>query len=246
MDIKQIRKINLRALVDQYPRVEDFAEKAETSATYISQIFSEKVKAEVGDKLARKIEKRLGLEHGYMDVLHGPAGQGENVRMAGHAPDLRPIRAWNNEDELEGDDYVFLPRLDLSGGCGSGNVLWHIDEKSQPQAFRRSWCQQMGIDIAFSATCMADGDSMRERIQDGDSLVIDRSKTTILNGKVYLICYDDEYFVKRIFKVPGVGLKIVSDNPDKLRFPDWEIPAEKADSLIIVARVMGLAGSGGF
>ncbi len=239
MDIKQIRKANLRQLVAQYERVEDFAEKADTSASYVSQIFSAKTKAEIGDKLARKIEERLGLPRGWMDTLHASAD--ENVRMAGASPDIRPIRAWDDDDEL-GDEYVTIPRLDLQGSCGSGNVVWQIDEKGQRQAFRRAWCEKLGINIEHSATIMADGDSMNDRIQDGDSLVVDPTKKQLLDGKIYLICYDGEHFVKRIFKVPGAGLRIVSDNPDKSKYPDWNIHPDQADSLIIMGRVVGISG----
>lgn len=156
-------------------------------------------------------------------------------------PEPRPIKAWSAEDELDGD-YVTLPRLDMKGSCGGGNVVWSIDEKGQPQAFRRSWCERLGIDTDHSATIVAEGDSMADRIQDGDSLVVDPTKRQLMDGRVYLIFYDGEYFVKRIFKVPGVGLRIVSDNPDKTRYPDWHIPLDKADSLVVVGRVMGISG----
>lgn len=75
------------------------------------------------------------LETSYAELYDG-AGP-ENVRMAGQSPDIRPIKAWNNEDELEAE-YVTLPRLDLKGSCGNGNVIWQIDEKGQPQAFRKA------------------------------------------------------------------------------------------------------------
>ncbi|MFZ3193726.1 MAG: S24 family peptidase [Moraxellaceae bacterium] len=153
----------------------------------------------------------------------------------------RPIRAWDGDEEL-GNEYVTIPRLDLRASCGNGNVTWHIDEKGQPQAFRRAWCDRLGIDTTHSATIVADGDSMADRIQDGDSLVVDPTKKQLLDGKVYLICFDGEHFVKRIFKVPGVGLRVVSDNPDKVKYPDWEIPFDKAESLIIMGRVMGVSG----
>lgn len=153
----------------------------------------------------------------------------------------RPIRAWDGDEEL-GNEYVTIPRLDLRASCGNGNVTWHIDEKGQPQAFRRAWCDRLGIDTTHAATIVADGDSMADRIQDGDSLVVDPTKKQLLDGKVYLICFDGEHFVKRIFKVPGVGLRVVSDNSDKVKHPDWDIPHEKADSLIIMGRVMGVSG----
>lgn len=70
MDSKEIRKINLRALIKAHGgNSAAFAEKVETSPVYLSQIFSKKTKAEIGDRLARKIEARCGKPRGWLDRL---------------------------------------------------------------------------------------------------------------------------------------------------------------------------------
>lgn len=68
MDVKEIRKINLRALLKKAKRI-DFAEEVGTSPAYLSQILSKKTKAEIGDELARRIEARKSLPRGWMDTL---------------------------------------------------------------------------------------------------------------------------------------------------------------------------------
>lgn len=70
MDSKEIRKINLRALIKESKKTKvKFANDVETDPAYISQIFSAKTKAEVGDEFARKIERKLNLPRGWMDTL---------------------------------------------------------------------------------------------------------------------------------------------------------------------------------
>lgn len=69
MDAKEIRKINLRALIKLSGSRKKFAEEVDTAPAYISQIFSAKTKADVGDELARKIEVKKNLPRGWMDTL---------------------------------------------------------------------------------------------------------------------------------------------------------------------------------
>lgn len=47
-----------------------FARRVGTDPAYVSQIFSDKTRAEIGDTLSRNIEKAYGLEHGWMDNIH--------------------------------------------------------------------------------------------------------------------------------------------------------------------------------
>lgn len=76
MDVKEIRKINLRALIKATGSRKKFAEDVDTAPAYISQIFSAKTKAEVGDELARKIEVKKNLPRGWMDTLDHRDRQG--------------------------------------------------------------------------------------------------------------------------------------------------------------------------
>lgn len=77
MDISEIRRSNLLKLIEQKSSgsQKHFAESVETAAAYLSQIINGTIgrngkPAVVGTPLARKIEKALNLEHGYMDIYH--------------------------------------------------------------------------------------------------------------------------------------------------------------------------------
>ncbi|QEL64751.1 hypothetical protein OTERR_12750 [Oryzomicrobium terrae] len=154
----------------------------------------------------------------------------------------RPVLSWEHESELPEDQYVFIPRLTVEASCGNGRVAWHVEEKGQRNAFRRSWADRLGINPEKCATIVASGDSMEERICDGDSLVIDHTQTGINDGKVYAIAYENEVFVKRLFKRVGGGVRIVSDNPDKIRYPDWDVGPEQLEHLQVIGRVVAISG----
>lgn len=71
MDVKEIRLNNLLALASTYDQDVEFCKRIEMNPSYLPQLKS-KTKT-IGDKIARKVEEKLGLPHGYMDVTHGPS-----------------------------------------------------------------------------------------------------------------------------------------------------------------------------
>jgi phage repressor protein C with HTH and peptisase S24 domain len=171
-----------------------------------------------------------------------PGRPTEKLTGGRHSVSARPIVAWDREEEL-GDEYVLIPRLDVKFSAGNGKIVWHVDEKGQKQAFRRSWCQRLGINPEHAATIVNEGQSMEPRLIDGDSLVVDYKATRIIDGKVYALAYRGELFIKRLFKMPSGGLRVQSDNPDKVRYPDMNLSSDDTEHVEIIARVMGVSGA---
>jgi transcriptional regulator with XRE-family HTH domain len=67
MDVNEIRRIRIRELIDLEGSIAAFAEKIGSNPDYISSILSEKTKRNLGDDLARRIERKYGLPHGALD-----------------------------------------------------------------------------------------------------------------------------------------------------------------------------------
>jgi phage repressor protein C with HTH and peptisase S24 domain len=70
----------------------------------------------------------------------------------------------------------------------------------------------------------AQGNSMSPTIEGGDSLLVDRSKTTIYDGKIYCVRIEGQLYAKRLQKIPPNTVRVVSDN-DKYR--SFEIDLNK-------------------
>lgn len=70
VDIHDIRKANLILLRAEFDTAAALAEAAGTSPSYISQIVSKKATREIGDDLARRLEKAAHKERGWMDHNH--------------------------------------------------------------------------------------------------------------------------------------------------------------------------------
>lgn len=74
MDIAEIRRENMLALIDNFKTQAQFADAIGTPASYISQlkkgVKSSGARVTMGNDLARQIEVELKLPYGYMDTQH--------------------------------------------------------------------------------------------------------------------------------------------------------------------------------
>lgn len=106
MDINTIRVANLKALIARHKNQRAFADAVATAPAYISQILSGNElpsgKARgVGNDLARKIEEKLDLPHGWMDRQHDEAGTSAGPDLGGRVPLISWVKAGHFTEAAE-------------------------------------------------------------------------------------------------------------------------------------------------
>lgn len=80
------------------------------------------------------------------------------------------------------------------------------------------------------------GNSMEPLIQDGAYVVVDPYQTDYIEGKVYVLKYADEVYIKRvILKTEAKVMILKSINPD---YEDIYIPADQSDQIKIIGRAV--------
>ncbi|WP_051975390.1 hypothetical protein [Cupriavidus necator] len=97
MDIHEIRRAHLRELTRERGSKAKLAKLSESSPAYISQVLSETTKANVGDDLARRIERAYGKPRGWMDQI-GTLEDRETAARVDVPP--APVRRAITEDDL--------------------------------------------------------------------------------------------------------------------------------------------------
>lgn len=242
----EIRLKNLQRLIDEKfdGNKGRFADAIGRKRPQVYRLFSGSTasRRDVGEELARDIERLLGLQRGFLDqeevVESGLIEKPESNVKSG----LRPIAAWDNEEELDPEQYVFLPALEIKLAAGNGQIVWCVEEKGQRQAFRKAWANRLDIDPDCAATMVASGSSMEPRILDGDSLVVDYCRTTLKHGRVFALALRDELYIKRVLKRADGGVTLRSDNQDKTRYPDIEVGPDEMEHLKVIGEIMALAG----
>lgn len=107
---------------------------------------------------------------------------------------------------------------------GSGVVL-----KDQPgviQSWRVSqeWLQKNVRSCSATSNLVivtGFGDSMRPMFNPGDPLLVDTGVQSVEFDAVYFFRVDDEGFIKRLQRIPGEGIRVLSANRD--HYDPWTI-----------------------
>lgn len=142
------------------------------------------------------------------------------------------VPGMNETDE----DFAMLRRLNVKASAGNGNLVFYETEKGR-LAFRRDFLRAEGVREDDAIVIYADGQSMEPTIPDGAVLLVNTGRTELSNNDVFVIRVDGEILVKRLRKEIGGGVLIVSDNPDKHKYPDILVSPDKEDHLSIIGRV---------
>lgn len=135
-----------------------------------------------------------------------------------------------------------LHAASLAAGLGANNdhegVIDHL-------AFSRAWLKRIGVGASNAVLARADGESMAPTIQDGDLLLIDRSRrdVPVRSGAtvpkrppaIYALLEDGAARVKRLARPEAGILVLASDNP---AHPPEVLSGREAERLTIIGRVM--------
>lgn len=163
----------------------------------------------MGGAFARQIEDKLGLSDGWMDAPHE---EGTLELSAAEPPG----------DKTE---EVLIPQYETGGAMGTGLLL--RDQPGVIQSWRVSpeWIQKNVHHITSPgnlAIVTGFGDSMRPLYNPGDPLLVDRGVTRVEFDGIYFFRIGDEGFIKRLQRIPGVGLRAISENK---AYESWDITA---------------------
>ena len=131
------------------------------------------------------------------------------------------------------DSIVQVPvRNEVELSCGTGSFA-NADFVSDTIGLDINFIRSFGGNPKTVSVVFARGDSMADRIESGDALIVDESKTYINNGKVYAFVYDSELFCKQLNKTKD-GIMAVSFNKE---YEPFEI--DKTKQFAVVGQVIG-------
>jgi phage repressor protein C with HTH and peptisase S24 domain len=118
----------------------------------------------------------------------------------------------------------------LSAGSGSFEVGSNIEGY---YSFQKEWLRGKGSSkhMVLMDIC---GNSMEPELRNGDTVLVDQSKTEILAGAIYAIGIDDTVMVKRIEKLPD-KLVLISENE---RYSPTYLQGEEVNNVRILGKVI--------
>jgi phage repressor protein C with HTH and peptisase S24 domain len=109
------------------------------------------------------------------------------------------------------DEFVFIPRYNLKAAAGHGATT----EGEKPMfsmAFRRYWVENyLRATPTDLSVISVKGDSMEGVLNDRDVILLNTSDTQASSG-LYVLRVDGDLVVKRVQRLPGGILRVISAN----------------------------------
>ena len=134
------------------------------------------------------------------------------------------------------DEFAFIPRYSAQASAGHGADTQNCGKPLFSMAFRRYWIKHyLRADPANLAVISVKGDSMDGVLNDRDAILIDLSDVAPTGGLYVVRQGDDFLMVKRVQKVAGGRLLLLSANPAYV--PVEVDPAREVD-FAVVGRVV--------
>ena len=137
----------------------------------------------------------------------------------------------NNSDyETAYIDYY----TDVFASCGNGSIVFSSEKKKLPLA--ASMIKGYSKNKLYSMI-NATGNSMSPTIENGDKLIVEHwNGDQIQDNKIYVFCYNNEFFVKRLSKnIDEIIIK--SDNPE---YRVRTISSKSFSDLILVGKIVAI------
>lgn len=134
--------------------------------------------------------------------------------------------------------FITIPQLDVAGSMGPGRVPPDHIEVIRDITVHLDWLKTQGLSyskLENLAIIDGDGDSMEGTFRNGDALLVDRGITEIRTDAIYVFTLEGELFIKRLQRLTGGSLRMISDNPV---YPAIMIEGDMLAKVHIQARVL--------
>lgn len=140
-------------------------------------------------------------------------------QQSGTLNDFVIVGGEHSGENPSAEEYILVPQFDIYGSCGSGAVIDSVEVKGG-LVFAKKWLREQNLPSQDDLRVIyAKGDSMFPFIEDGQVLLVNPHDITPKSNKVYFLCIDGQYYVKRLINMVTHWV-IRSDNPDKVQYPD--------------------------
>ena len=157
-----------------------------------------------GSNRARSLEQAASMPERYLEMR---ADKASSIELEGVFADPA--------------DTINIYEFDVKAAMGNGLVLPEQPGVIKQWRVSKEWVQRnLPANTGLKNLCIVTGfgDSMRPMFNPGDPLIVDMGVNTIELDATYFFRVENEGFIKRIQRVPGVGKVVISENK---AFKEW-------------------------
>lgn len=210
----------------------------------------------LGDRI-KQTRERIGMSQAALAEAAGMRQQSlsalesgktlSTTKLVSLAEALKVSASWL----ARGDDNGPADRL-AAQGDDPVTTSSRVVENERMEHSLDEWLATQGVAAGKLYVWVNRGAAMEPTLHDGDSVAVDYEDGQIVGGEiidggVYMIGREVAptktiMRFRRLRETAAGDLVIISDNPDKGRFPDETVPADRRSELIILGRVLYRAG----
>jgi len=242
MQIHEIRLNNARDLMKESGLSRtDFAEKIGLSYNLISQYIGKNPTKNIGDETAAKIEQAFNKPKGFLDQANTLTFKSREASNKGGIQ-IAPIEFRGADGSKKYNVRIPVYR-DVRASCGSG-IENFLEDPSEYLDIDPSLLRVLGIQAKPEnlRVIYSDEYSMWPTVAPNSPLFIDvadKDPDILKSGAVYVFKHNHELRMKRIFVsyAGGKTVRLASDNPDKIRYPDEFITNEQLNEINFIGRL---------
>jgi phage repressor protein C with HTH and peptisase S24 domain len=133
------------------------------------------------------------------------------------------------------DDFVVVPRFAIAASAGNGYLVSEPLEELPGLSFSRLWLGKRGLTSTTLRVVDVAGDSMADRLNDGDQVLMNVADTMPKSGRAYVLRQGEELLVKYCQLLPGGILRVSSENK---AYPSYDVDLSKTYEVAILGRVV--------
>lgn len=208
-------------------------------SSIILQFFGETMKL---DELIKQISEKSGstINQSMLAESLGITRQTISNRIKNESEvtvsELKKIEEYFNIDllnNLQGITYIDYYE-NVFASCGNGSIVFSSEKTKLP--ISTSMINGYSKNKLYSMI-NASGNSMSPTIDSGDKLIVEHwNGYQIQDNKIYVFCYNGEFFVKRLSKNLD-EIIIKSDNPEyRIR----TISGKMVENLVLIGRIVAI------
>lgn len=143
-----------------------------------------------------------------------------------------PIQA--RELESESPQFISIPEFDVRVSAGSG-ALSESEEVTGFHALHRDWFIEQGYSPNRLSVVTVQGDSMEPLLFDKDKVIVSHDPASMADGKLFVVQFDGEVYVKKVQKLPNHQLRLISENQ---KYRDVEVDLGDQSGAAVVGKVV--------
>lgn len=144
------------------------------------------------------------------------------------------IKLFSKSEESDFDIVYIDYYNDVFASCGAGSIIFSSEKTKLPISAKMiNGYSKNKLYSMINAT----GNSMAPTIDNGDKLIVEHwNGDQIQDNKIYVFCYNNEFFVKRLSKnIDEIIIK--SDNPE---YRVRTISAKSAIDMIVIGKIVAV------